>query len=324
MPRKSTSYIINRPLGITSSLGINIPWLSYYRNGTSYTDGFSDGWANSGFNSTGAHADIQSQLDIVKASGIKYLRIWLNTRYYLNGDSETVGYTAFQNGLITNLATYCDWCTDRGLKLLICFDDSNTVFPWTWLNNAKEATYIQACLDIVNAVKTKPSVWAFDYANEPYAGWSGNERYWEGNFHTMDYDAEYMTTFFVDLYTALKAAAPSLYFTPGSVSPADITAYPDLVNACDFYQTHYYSTVPTSWPFDASEWNKPCIVGEYGIYAGNNVFNPTLVHGIAQNYFRHGFPLIMLWPLNQLLTPNAPQSYGVHDTLSKFRTYRES
>lgn len=332
--RNLLQYSIEYPLGITSFNGINIPWLQFETAGEVKHDGYGNGFDNTYFNGTNGNSSLISQLDALKAANVKYIRLWLNIYHYMNADKETVGYTAFRSGFLTNLATYADWCEARGIKMLICLDDCWYTFPWEWLSNAsKKASYIQACKDVVTALKDKPAVWGWDYCNEPYMGWSWSNvdstiHNHKGNpTNELGYTRVTLTNFFKDLYIALKAIAPTHLFSVGSTTPGnrdsmDLSRW-DIASAVDFYQLHWYGKDPELFTYKASDYDKPVIIGEYGYQASNNVFNYDFMMRMLNKFIQNGFVMVMPWSFSQMFQRTGTATYTMPQKFTQQRLWQE-
>lgn len=333
MPRQALEYIVNLPSGISSFNGINIPWLQFETGGETKHDGYGNGFDDSYFNGTNGNTSLTDQLDTLSATGIKTIRLWLNIYHYMNADKATVGYTAFRSGFLTNLATYCDWCEARGIKMIICLDDCWYTFPWTWINDApKRASYIQACKDVVTALKDKPAVWGWDYCNEPYMGWSWSNVNSTVHHHSsadidIGYDRLYLTNFFKELYVQLKTIAPTHMFSVGSTTPPYQDSYDlsrwDIKNAVDFYQVHYYTTNVSNIKYYASEFDKPVIVGECGHSdSSGNVKYPEFHKRLVCELLRRGFGLIMPWSSSQALIRNGTGVYSLNKAINQTKLWQ--
>lgn len=330
--RNLLEYRIDYPLGITSFNGINIPWLQFETAGETKHDGYGNGFDNTYFNGTNGNSSLISQLDALKAANVKYIRLWLNIYHYMNADKETVGYTDFRSGFLTNLATYADWCAARDIKMLICLDDCWYTFPWTWVNSAKKASYIQACKDVVTSLKNKTAVWGWDYCNEPYMGWSwSNVNSTVHHHNSADIDIGYtrtvLTDFFKELYVALKAIAPNHLFsvgstTPGNVDSQDLSRW-DIKSAVDFYQLHWYGKNPDLFTYKASDYDKPVIIGEYGYQASNNVFNYDFLMRMLNKFIQNGFVMVMPWSFSQMFQRTGTATYTMPKSFTQQRLWQE-
>lgn len=337
MPRLPVDTIVQTNPIITSHIGYNIPWLIFDTGAETDHDGYGNGFDNAYFNGTGANTNLQYQIDVLRNNNVKYIRLWLNIYHYMNADKDTVGYTSFRDGFLTNLATYCDWCDARGIKMLICLDDGWYTFPWTWVNDApKKASYIQACSDVVTALKDKPAVWGWDYCNEPYMGWSWSVVDSTTHTHQQDsvygphdigYDRTYLTNFFKELYGQLKAIATTHLFSVGSTTPPYQDSYDlsrwDIKNAVDFYQVHYYATNPSTIRYSASEFDKPVIVGEYG-HSGDAVgytSNTDVMMRFTKILLNKGFLMVMPWSSNSSRTRNGVNNYAMNSMLSVLNSF---
>lgn len=308
--RRLADYTDFTFLGLNTRKGINIPWLIFETGGETAHDGYGNGFDNTYFNGTNGNASLQNQLDVLANGGFKFLRLWINIYHYMNADKADVGYTAFRSGFLTNLNTYLDWCAERGIKVNICLDDSWYTFPWTWVNDsAKRATYIQACLDVVNSVKNKSALWGFDYCNEPYQGWTASTTHTHNSqSNNIGYNRDYLTAFFTELYTALKAAAPDKYFSVGDSKYTEYRDY-NIGQCCDYLQYHHYSDNPRSLQQPADLFGKPIMIGEWGHngsnYANNLRFNKRMI----TRMFGLGYPLHCLWSASQILERTGTATY---------------
>lgn len=312
--------IINNPKGI------NIPWLQYTTRGKIKHDGYGNGFHDYYFNDKGANDDIKAQLDILRNKNYKYLRLWLNIYHSFNADKETVGYTNYINNFLANLASYCDWCEERGLKLIICIDDCWYTFPWHWLNTNKEASYVQACKDLVSFLKNKPAIWGWDYGNEPYMGWWSSDP--TGRTHThrdipsgiyggtvLSYDRNYLTNFYKSLYTELKAINSSYFYSVGDSKPENNGSF-DIKSACDFYQCHWYGDDPNKFTYSASQYDKLVIIGEYGWKEFPHATHPEFNININKKFIAQGFKLHIIWSMSQLISKaTLTDPYIIHDAL---------
>jgi hypothetical protein len=325
MPRQSLRNTVPNVLGITSFKGINIPWLHYQISGVT-GDHYGDAWTDSKFNGSGAQANMQYQLGLLQTAGIKYARLWLNMFDFMTTDA-TLGYTGFQTDFLANVQTYCQFALNAGIKLLITFDDGWFTFPWTWVSNTtKAASYVQACKDVVTALYPYASVWAFDYQNEPYMGWSGNTTKQFNNTPTnVGCTRQQYTTFLGNIYAACKPIAPTILYSVAS-APSDNASFG--VGAIeDFYQVHWYGSSIGAFPYTYSQFDKPCIVSEYGFSggAGTNVSRPDFLRNLLELMLSRGFPLCMLWSTDQLLQDNGSNTYGQQVWLTSIMpSYSES
>lgn len=206
-------------------------------------------------------------------------------------------------------------------------------FPWTWVNDApKKASYIQACSDVVTALKDKPAVWGWDYCNEPYMGWSWSDVTSTIHHHnSADIDIGYtrtvLTDFFKELYVALKAIAPTHLFSVGSTTPPnqdskDLSRW-DIKNAVDFYQVHYYLNDPSTFRYYANEFDKPVIVGEYGqsgLLVGYTK-NQDFMYRFTKIILDRGFLMVMPWSSNSSRTRNGVNNYAMNSMLSVLNSF---
>lgn len=329
MPRSPLQFTIQTPQEISSCIGFNIPWLKYDTGAENNHDGYGNGFNDSYFNGTGANSNIQAQLDLMQSKNVKYIRLWLNIYHYMNANKEEVGYTAFRAEFLTNLATYCDWCNARGIKMLICLDDCWYTFPWWWIGTVKEDSYVQACVDVVTALKDKPAVWGWDYCNEPYMGWwnsapttTKHTHYQDGSYAGHDIcTIARATTFFIRLYTTLKAIAPTHLFSVGESKPNQNTLY-GISAACDFYQLHWYGTDASLFTYKASDYDKLAIIGEYGYNkAGEYLTHDDFTHRLTRKMLENGFPLVMPWAIGGAWNRVGTNSYQLNNTLNILNSF---
>lgn len=333
--RNSLEYNIDFPLDITNFNGVNIPWLIFESGEETSHDGYGNGFDNAYFNGVNANTSIQAQLDILETNNVGYIRLWLNIYAYMNADKATVGYTAFREGFLTNLATYCDWCNTRGIKMLISLDDCWSSFPWLWIaDETKKASYIQACKDVVTALKDKPAVWGWDYCNEPYMGWSWSDlndttrKVFGVDGVDVGYTRETLTDYFIELYPQLKAITPTHYFSVGHVYPANSGSkdllHWDIASCSDFYQYHHYSTNPTDLTVKYSDYDKPVIIGEWGYdRSGYYMSYPDFSRQMLHKFFQLGFPLVMGWNLSEMIERTGVGAYSANKSLTQTRLWQE-
>lgn len=321
MPRNDLEYSVDLPSGIESFRGINVAWLRYATGNETSHDGYGNAFNDYYFNGTGANTDIQNQLNLLKNCGYKTIRIWLNIYHQMNADKATVGYTAFREEFLRNLSTYCDWCFARGIKMLICLDDSWYTFPWEWLSDsAKRASYVQACKDVVTALKNKPAVWGWDYCNEPYMGWAWLNT--ESTIHhhnnidnDLGYTRAFLTDFFKELYVTLKPIVPHHLFSVGHNYPSgrgskDLLHW-DVQGAVDFYQVHTYVKSPSDFSWKVSEFEKPVIIGEFGWGGSGGNFNrKEFIESMYHRFFQLGYGLIMPWSFSQGIIRDGNGNYS--------------
>lgn len=305
-------YTVELPSGISSFNGMNVAWLQYETRDKVKHDGYGNAFNNYYFNGINAHNSIDAQLALMQGLKIRTIRLWLNIYHYMNSDKEAVGYTEFRPEFLKNLATYCDWCNERGIKILICLDDCWYTFPWAWVNDTeKRATYINACKDVVTALKDKPAVWGWDYCNEPYMGWAWSDvkstTHWHnGMDNNVGYTRKTLTDFFIELYNNLKPIAQNHYFSVGSTYPPnrgskDLRNW-DIRSAVDFYQVHTYVKKPNEFNWSASEFDKTVIVGEFGFGGGgSHIGSKDFMKEMYCKFFSLGYGLIMPWSLGQCI-----------------------